>query len=79
MKYRTRAIRPSGEVTPRAVELFKADDMIGLHGELGLKVWELSPLWLEDGQACDYPSGSGGALCWEKIMDLRRQLPEAAK
>jgi hypothetical protein len=78
-RYRTRTPDPSPKITARAVELFKADDMLGLHRELGLKVWELSPLWVEVGQECGYSPTSGGAICWDKIMDLRQRLEEAAK
>jgi hypothetical protein len=78
-RYRTRTMTPSDAITPDAVAAFRAEDYHALHSALGLRVWELSPLWVEVGQECGYSPNSGGALCWEKIQRLRRELEGAAK
>lgn len=79
MKYRTRERTQDHAITDMAIEHFRAGRMLELHRELHLKVWELSPLWVEVGEECTYGPDSGGGICWEKIQDLRLQLEEACR
>lgn len=76
-KRRTRNIAPG--LTAEAIDAFQAVDRQLLHRALGLKLWDVSPLEVSPGEECPYPPGSGGALDWHRITEIRRALDDAVR
>lgn len=64
-------------ITPAAVQAYRCDDYLTLHRELGLKLWETSPLWARGDGPAPWEKGSGGAESWDQAVELREQLEEA--
>jgi hypothetical protein len=59
------------QITPAAVEAFRAGDQLALHRLLGLKLWEPSPL-AADSAGAGWPSVDDKR--WAEIRELRFQL-----
>lgn len=72
-KRNRRARNQRVRVTDRAVELYKASDWLGLHHELRLRPWEVSPLDVGEG-ADSGLAGSAGATSWAAAQALRAEL-----
>ncbi len=73
---RTKRARPlAAKITPAAVEAFKAGDRSGLHDQLRLKPWQVSPLDVHDGLCPLHPSYVASGT-WPQIQALRATLEE---
>jgi hypothetical protein len=65
-------------VTPLAVELFHAGDLLGLMRELHMYPWECSPLWATTPQPQGYHTpGTGCSRTWRQAWELRQEILRA--
>ncbi len=63
-------------ITPEAVAAYQAGDGAALHGLLGLKPWEASPLDAKTWK-CPYDDDSTAyAGSWQQARELRGQLEQ---
>ena len=70
-------LQPKHMITPEAIAAFKAIDYTALHLALGLKPWEMSPLYVHEKPEPRRDSPHPWVRSWWKVKRLRTALEAA--